>query len=183
VIPADAGTASEALRTADQRMYRDKRSKRGAAGEQAADALLTVLFERHPDVADHSEGVADLAEAVARRLGVAEETALEVREGAALHDIGKAAIPDAILSKPGPLDEGEWAFMRRHTLIGERIVGSAPALAGAARLVRSSHYSASLGFEAALSELRRCAGTQLDPAAVEAFVAIARQRAISPLAV
>ena len=52
-----------------------------------------------------------------------------MRAGAELHDIGKAAIPDAILAKPGPLDEGEWAFMRRHTLIGERIVASAPALA------------------------------------------------------
>ena len=62
-----------------------------------------------------------------------------MRAGAELHDIGKAAIPDAILSKPGPLDEGEWAFMRRHTLIGERIVASAHALASVAKLVRSSH--------------------------------------------
>ena len=62
-----------------------------------------------------------------------------MRAGADLHDIGKAAIPDAILSKPGPLDDGEWAFMRRHTLIGERIVASAHALTSVAKLVRSSH--------------------------------------------
>ena len=62
-----------------------------------------------------------------------------VRQGAELHDIGKLAVPDAILNKPGPLDEAEWAFMRRHTLVGERILAAAPALADVARLVRSSH--------------------------------------------
>jgi HD-GYP domain-containing protein (c-di-GMP phosphodiesterase class II) len=48
-------------------------------------------------------------------------------------------VPDAILDKPGPLDEHEWAFMRRHTIIGERIMQAAPALSAAAPLVRSSH--------------------------------------------
>lgn len=62
-----------------------------------------------------------------------------VRQGAELHDIGKLAVPDAILNKPGPLDEEEWTFMRRHTLVGERILAAAPALADVARLVRSSH--------------------------------------------
>src|SRR3712207_7065738 len=45
----------------------------------------------------------------------------------------------AILDKPGPLDDEEWAFMRQHTLIGERILGVAPSLSRAAELVRSSH--------------------------------------------
>jgi two-component system cell cycle response regulator len=138
-IPAEAISGAEALRIADQRMYQDKRSVHGQAGEQATHALLRVLAERHPDVGDHSHGVADLAEAVARHMGCDEEQAREVRAGAELHDIGKAAIPDAILSKPGPLDEGEWAFMRRHTLIGERIVASAHALTNVSKLVRSSH--------------------------------------------
>ena len=58
---------------------------------------------------------------------------------AELHDIGKMAIPDAILTKPGPLDAGEWEFMRQHTIVGERMLHVAPALAGVARLVRWSH--------------------------------------------
>ena len=58
---------------------------------------------------------------------------------AELHDIGKIAIPGSILRKAGPLDADEWAFMRRHTLIGERIAQSAPALTGVAGLIRSSH--------------------------------------------
>ena len=138
-LPAEAADAAEALATADQRMYRNKRSARGAAGEQATHALLRLVAERHPDVGDHSEGVADLAEAVARHMDIGDESVREVRAGAELHDIGKAAIPDAILFKPGPLDADEWAFMRRHTIIGERIVASASALAGVSKLVRSSH--------------------------------------------
>src|SRR6185369_9871020 len=62
-----------------------------------------------------------------------------VRVAAELHDVGKVAIPDTILNKPGPLDDDEWAFMRRHTLIGEAILSAAPALVPVARIVRSSH--------------------------------------------
>jgi response regulator RpfG family c-di-GMP phosphodiesterase len=63
----------------------------------------------------------------------------EVARAAELHDLGKVAIPDEILNKPGPLDETEWGFMRRHTIIGERILLAAPALKPVARLVRTSH--------------------------------------------
>ena len=62
-----------------------------------------------------------------------------VTRAAELHDIGKMGIPDAILSKQGPLDEQEWSFMRRHTIIGERILGAAEALRPVAKIVRSSH--------------------------------------------
>jgi HD-GYP domain-containing protein (c-di-GMP phosphodiesterase class II) len=62
-----------------------------------------------------------------------------IRQAAELHDVGKLAIPEEILSKPGPLTEDEWEFVRRHTLIGERILASAPALRAAAEIVRSSH--------------------------------------------
>lgn len=138
-IPAEAGNIAEALGTADRRMYRDKRSVRAPAGEQALRVLLRVQSERHPEVGAHSDGVADLAAEVARRLGLGDESMREIRMAAGLHDIGKAAIPDAILSKPGRLDAEEWAFMRRHTLIGERIIASAEALTGVGKLVRSSH--------------------------------------------
>ena len=60
-------------------------------------------------------------------------------QAASLHDVGKAAVPDDILNKSGPLNDDEWAFMRRHTLIGERILSAAPALSRAAKLVRWSH--------------------------------------------
>ena len=73
-----------------------------------------------------------------RRGSSAEELDALVR-AAELHDIGKIAIPDRILHKPGPLDAEEWALMRTHTTIGERILAAAPAMAPVAKLVRSSH--------------------------------------------
>ena len=53
--------------------------------------------------------------------------------------MGKSALPDTLLNKPGRLDAAEWEFMRGHTLAGERIIRAAPALAHTADLVRSSH--------------------------------------------
>ena len=141
LLPADAGTAIEALRIADQRMYAQKSRGRASAGRQTTEVLLQVLSERNPALGTHLDDVTQLCEAVARRLGFPDEELTPVLQAASLHDVGKAAIPDAILMKPGPLDVDEWAFMRRHTLIGERILSAAPALSAAARLVRSSHES------------------------------------------
>jgi two-component system, cell cycle response regulator len=83
--------------------------------------------------------VANLACATALQLGVPPEQMEEARQTALLHDVGKVAIPDAILNKLGPLDESEWAFVKRHTMFGERIISAAPALAKVARFVRSTH--------------------------------------------
>jgi HD-GYP domain-containing protein (c-di-GMP phosphodiesterase class II) len=63
----------------------------------------------------------------------------ELTRAAELHDVGKVAIPDAILNKPGKLDDTEWEFMRQHTILGERILSAAPALRPVARIVRASH--------------------------------------------
>jgi diguanylate cyclase (GGDEF)-like protein/PAS domain S-box-containing protein len=138
-IPLDATTAAEALGTADQRMYARKGRRRTSAGRQATNALLKALQERNPGLGAHLDDVTDLCEAVGRELGLTEEEMTPLVQAAALHDVGKVAIPDAILDKPGPLDETEWEFMRTHTLIGERILAEAPALAEAAKIVRSSH--------------------------------------------
>jgi HD-GYP domain-containing protein (c-di-GMP phosphodiesterase class II) len=120
-------------------MYAHKNSGRATARRQSTDVLLRALSERHPSLEGHLGGVAQLAEAVGRHLGLEAEALDHVRVAAELHDVGKVAIPDAILNKPGPLDDEEWAFMRRHTLIGERIVAAAPALGAVAKLVRASH--------------------------------------------
>ena len=135
-------------------------------------------------------------------------------QAAHLHDVGKMAVPDAILQKPGGLDPVEWERMRQHTIAGERILNAAPALSHVAALVRSSHerydgtgypdgiagtsiplgariitacdayhsmtsrrtYGAVVGAEAALAELRRCAGRQFDPRVVDGDVCGARRR-------
>ncbi|MBS1884416.1 MAG: diguanylate cyclase [Actinobacteria bacterium] len=139
LIPSEAHTREAALQLADRRMYASKSRERASAGAQSTDVLVTALRESEPSLHDHLTGVAELAIAVADELGVDAEERDEIRRAAELHDVGKMAIPDAILSKPGPLDPGEWEFMREHTLIGERIIAAAPALVPIARLVRSSH--------------------------------------------
>ena len=138
-LPAEARTVSEALAIADRRMYAQKRGGRTSASNQSKDVLLRAVHERSPNLGAHGGEVAELAERTARHLGLEIDMVRAVRQGAELHDIGKLAIPDTILNKPGPLDDSEWGFMRRHTLVGERILAAAPALVDVAKFVRSSH--------------------------------------------
>jgi HD-GYP domain-containing protein (c-di-GMP phosphodiesterase class II) len=83
--------------------------------------------------------VAALAGAVAGRLGLDPPGVEQVARAAELHDVGKLALPEDILHKPGALDPLERGFMRQHVLVGERMLRADPALAGLAPLVRSSH--------------------------------------------
>jgi diguanylate cyclase (GGDEF)-like protein len=140
-LPTETADPAEALRLADRRMYAQKSLGRASAGRQTTDVLLKVLAERSPELGTHMHGVTDLCEAVARELELSDEELTPLLQAASLHDVGKAAIPDAILNKPAPLDDHEWDFMRRHTVIGERILSAAPSLTQAARLVRASHES------------------------------------------
>jgi diguanylate cyclase (GGDEF)-like protein len=214
LLPIEAEEPSEALRKADQRMYAQKSSGRTSAARQSTSVLLTLLAERSPELGMHLDEVTELCEATGKKLGLPEEEMGHLLRAAALHDIGKAAIPDGILSNPGPLDESELGFIRRHTLIGERIVGAAPALTEASKLVRWSHerldgsgypdgltghdiplgsriiavadafdamvsgrpYRPAVAVEVALTELRRCSGTQFDPDVVAAFEAVVAER-------
>jgi diguanylate cyclase (GGDEF)-like protein len=137
-IPSEAATESQALKLADERMYANK-AGRSSASSQITDVLLQVVTEQGACDGDHVNRVSQLAGAVAEALHLAAHEVWRIRLAARLHDIGKAAIPRAILDKPRPLDEPERAFIHTHTLIGERIVLAAPALASTAQLIRSSH--------------------------------------------
>jgi diguanylate cyclase (GGDEF)-like protein len=138
LLPSEAGSVKAAMQLADRRMYANKVSERTSAGSQSRDVLLSALRERQPDLAEQAVDVAELALAVAEELGMEAEKRDETFRAAQLHETGKMAIPDAILNKPGPLEESEWEFVRQHTVIGERIIAAAAALVPVARLVRSS---------------------------------------------
>ena len=138
-LPLEAATGSDALGIADARLYEHKDRRRPASDDHTGTALLQALRERHPDLHQHLSEVASLARDVARQVGLRAEEIDEVVRAAELHDVGKMAIPDTILEKPGPLNAEERAFMDRHTVLGARILEAAPALASIARLVRSSH--------------------------------------------
>lgn len=139
LIPVEVVTATDALRVADKRMYAKKGLRAGSARSQTRGVLLRVLQEREPDLERRLEGVGHLAAAFGRALSLeAEELDVLVR-AAELHDIGKIAIPDEILHKQADLTPEEWKLMRKHPLIGERVLEAAPALGKVAKIVRSTH--------------------------------------------
>jgi putative nucleotidyltransferase with HDIG domain len=103
--------------------------------------LLRDLIEEDDEYTGrHTADVVALAVRVADELGVDEDTRRATELGALLHDIGKIAIPDEVINKPGPLDEDEWALMRTHTIEGERMLQRVGGLlARVGKVVRASH--------------------------------------------
>ena len=138
IIPEDASGVTLALQLADERMYAEKGSGR-LVDSQTQSVLMQLLAEREPMLHSHLCDVGTLAIAIGRQCDLDSEQLDELRRAAELHDIGKLAVPEEILHKPGPLSESEQSFMRQHTIIGERILNVAPALRVVARLVRASH--------------------------------------------
>jgi diguanylate cyclase (GGDEF)-like protein len=139
-IPRETRDPMYALRLADQHMYREKATSRGGAAELITAVLHAALAQRHPDLGEHSDDVAGDVELLARTIGLDEETIGLVIKAADLHDVGKLGIPDEIITKPGPLTDEEWEFMRQHTVMGEQIIAAAgPSLDRIGPLVRASH--------------------------------------------
>jgi putative nucleotidyltransferase with HDIG domain len=182
-----------------------------AAYRRTAVLLGDVLEADDEYTGSHSHHVVELAAAVAGQLGLGRRRSHLVELGALLHDVGKIRIPKEILLKPGPLDDAEFAEMKRHTIYGQQLldrVGGPLSEVGA--IVRASHerfdgrgypdglagraiplesrivgacdafsamttdrpYRGALPVTEAVAELRRCAGSQFDPAVVEALCAL-----------
>jgi len=160
---------------------------------------------------NHSRGVVDLSLAVAQRMRLDATARRRLEFAALLHDVGKIAIPNEIINKPGPLDDEEWAIVRSHTVVAQQMLDRVGGLMGEVGLiVRSSHerwdgggypdglageeiplesriiaccdafdamtttrsYRAARPVVEAIEECRACAGTQFDPAVVEALTAV-----------
>jgi len=104
------------------------------------DVLLSRLAaERVPDVMTHGERVAGFAVLIARETGLDEQQALLVERAARFHDMGKAAVPLALLSKPSRMTPGELAVMQRHVEAGADILEATDTLGAIAAVVRASH--------------------------------------------
>jgi two-component system, cell cycle response regulator len=139
ILPAETDDPELALQLADERMYAYKDSSRASAGKQTRDLALQILAVHAPELHAHASHVATLVEGVGRRLGLKDQELADAVHAGELHDIGKVAIPFALLRKPGPLDGEEWELMRRHPAIGANVLSAAPALARVAEIVRSTH--------------------------------------------
>ena len=173
------------------------------------ETLATLVEARDAVTGDHCNNVARMGLALYRHV-VGSEPEEDLVYGFMLHDIGKISIPDAVLLKPGPLDEFEIEIMRRHVELGTRIVGPMGFRPVVTDLIRAHHerwdgdgyprglrgtdipiaarvfsvvdafdamtadrpYRKGMSRAAALEELIRNAGTQFDPAVVDAFLVL-----------
>jgi HD-GYP domain-containing protein (c-di-GMP phosphodiesterase class II) len=177
-------------------------------------ALANAVEARDAYTGKHAERVAAYGLEIAGAVGMRLADRPEIEFGFLLHDVGKVAVPDAILFKTSKLNEEEFALMARHPLIGHEILRDVDFLGDAKLVVRHHHerwdghgypdglageeiplparvfavadtldalttdrpYRPASGFEQARAEIRAAAGSQFDPAVVEAFdqVPIAR---------
>ncbi len=134
-------TASETLAV----LRRARAEHRSASRRRQLPALPVQVARRRGSSAGSlsnwlgSEESQTLATAVGQKVGLEARDLAAAAAAARLRNVGKVAIPPSILDKPGPLQDGEWQFVRRHPLVGERIVDAAAPLRAAAPLVRSSH--------------------------------------------
>jgi putative nucleotidyltransferase with HDIG domain len=183
----------------------------GRAYRGTALLLRDVLEEDDEYTGRHTEDVVGLSVAVAEQMGLDEDARQAAELGALLHDIGKIAIPDEIINKPGPLDDDEWVIMKTHTIEGQRMLDQVGGLLGdVGVVVRASHerfdgggypdglageaiplparivsacdaynamttdrsYRKAMPVAVAARELRSNAGTQFDPAVVDALLAV-----------
>ena len=102
-------------------------------------ALTSALEARDPYTEAHTGRIRDLAMALSLAMQVPGEVRKAVSLGALLHDVGKIGISDTILGKAGPLDEDEWSLMRKHPVIGERMLTGVDFLRPALPVVRHHH--------------------------------------------
>jgi diguanylate cyclase (GGDEF)-like protein len=139
VVPREATSAEQALRRADERMYEEKAVRPGRADDYARTLLRRLVHNVEPKLHGHQSEVARLAQLVAHELAPDSESIDVIVRCAEFHDIGKIAIPNEVLTTAGRLDPVEWELMKKHTLIGERLLGVSPAMAPVGQAIRSSH--------------------------------------------
>jgi HD-GYP domain-containing protein (c-di-GMP phosphodiesterase class II) len=104
-----------------------------------AEALASALEAKDAHTADHARSIVRNAETVGRSLGMSADELRDLRYAAAFHDIGKVAVSERILTKPGPLTEAEKREVERHTVVGEQILAQVDFLSGVLPLVRHCH--------------------------------------------
>ena len=101
--------------------------------------LAATIEARDPHTQGHCERLADYGKRLARRVGLGSEDLRAIDRGGFLHDLGKVAVPDAILFKPGPLTSDEFAIVKTHPSVGERICMPLRTLAQVRPIIRQHH--------------------------------------------
>lgn len=162
--PVHATNHTELINMADKAMYSAKRlgrnqvcsashplveicaleklsdlSREASSLSGMVDALTDLLDARDQYTGEHTQDVYTLASQLGERMELEEEEVRMLGYAARLHDIGKIAIPDAVLNKPGKLDAQEWQVMQTHAQLGADIVSRIPALRSLAPIIHAHH--------------------------------------------
>jgi len=198
----------QAINFAEDRMYRNKLLESKSTRSSIIASLQKTLGEKTNETEEHALRLKSLALKMGQALGLSNNQMDELALLAILHDIGKIAIPDQILAKPGPLTTAEWEVMRKHPEIGFRIAQASYEIAHIAEAILCHHeqwggygypqglagnniplisriitiidaydamtherpYKKAASNQQALTEIKRCSGTQFDPNLVEIFL-------------
>lgn len=102
-------------------------------------ALARSIEGKDPYTEGHCERLSDYSTRLGARIGLAEERLTALRRAGTVHDIGKVAVPDAVLLKPGPLTPEEQAIMRQHPVVGERICAPLKSFRHVLPIIRHHH--------------------------------------------
>jgi diguanylate cyclase (GGDEF)-like protein/PAS domain S-box-containing protein len=135
----EANYIQEVLREAEDRMNRNKLLDTKSSRSSILASLQKTLQERTHETEEHELRLQNLALKIGKTLGLSGSELDELVLLAALHDIGKVAVPDHILKKPGPLSSEEWIIMKSHSEIGYRIALACPELILISELILTHH--------------------------------------------
>ena len=127
------------VKTAEDRMYRRKLLEMKSSRSAVIASLTEALRQKNHGIQEHTDRLRTLSAAFARELGLSTDEIDDLMLLATLHDIGKIAIPESILRKPGPLTPEEWETVFKHPEIGFRIVQSTPELTSIALAILAHH--------------------------------------------
>ncbi len=127
------------LKLADDQLIRNKLHRHGSASNNVVSSLVTAMGERDNYSGGHAKRLEKMCLYIGEKMGLSSQQLGDLALLAQVHDLGKVAIPDAILFKPGPLTEEEWQGMKRHSEKGYRISSSSTELAAVANLILRHH--------------------------------------------
>lgn len=132
-------TIAEIVNTAEENMYRRKLLKHQSIRSTLLSTIKELLFAKNNETKQHADRMLDLAKKIGTEVGLSEADMDALELMATLHDVGKIGINNSILSKPGMLDEMEWAEIRKHPEIGYRIALTIPELQNIASYILCHH--------------------------------------------
>lgn len=138
-IKYDQESITDVIKEAEERMYRNKLLISKSTRSHIINSLQKSLYERSYETEAHCQRMKDLSIALGQKLKLDNDKINELGLIALLHDIGKMAIPDAILQKPGKLTLEEWEKMKRHSEIGYRIAETSPELIHISKYILFHH--------------------------------------------